>query len=58
MAEGAAAAPDANPDEETYTPSPSKRKVYKYSDTPIIYKDVDVSILILRLVDLFDDVNC
>ena len=44
MADGAAA-PDssANPDEETYTPSPSKRKVYKYSDTPITYKDVDVS---------------
>lgn len=48
MAE-AAAAPDgsANPDDqETYIPSPSKRKVYKYSDTPITYKDVDVRLRI------------
>lgn len=55
MAEAAAAAPDgnANPDDqETYIPSPSKRKVYKYSDTPITYKDVDVKICycLLRLL--------
>lgn len=46
MAEGNAAASTDNADEEIYTPSPSKRKVYKYADTPITYKDVDVSKLI------------
>lgn len=42
---------DANVDEENYTPSASKRKVYKYPDTPITYKDVDVSSIFLIILN-------
>ena len=44
MAESNTNPENSNADEETYTPSASKRKVYKYSDTPITYKDIDVSL--------------
>lgn len=44
-----------NADEETYVPSASKRKVYKYSDTPITYKDVDANETVKKLTDLVND---
>lgn len=53
MAENNAADSSTNVDEENYTPSPSKRKVYKYSDTPITYKDVDVSFINNKIIFIF-----
>lgn len=55
MAEGNSSNADANVDEENYTPIASKRKVYKYPDTPITYKDVDVNESTKKLTEMVND---